>query len=147
MIVPCIASSCHSDLFARHSSFWGSFVKPLIHRIRPYKTMVSHGDRKLAVYVGILVALLALLPRHAAAAVHPVPLDKNTDAAKCLECHEDKAKGKFVHSAIATGCLSCHEVRVSKDATHIKLITATPAALCITCHADKKAADIHCCPK
>ena len=40
------------------------------------------------------------------AAIHPVPLDKNTDSAKCLACHEDKGKGKFVHSAIATGCNS-----------------------------------------
>ena len=41
------------------------------------------------------------------AGIHPVPLDKNTDSAKCAECHEDKAKGKFVHSAIAMGCTSC----------------------------------------
>jgi len=60
---------------------------------------------------------------------HPVPLDKNVDSAKCLECHEDKTKGKAVHSAIATGCLSCHEVRVNKDVTRIKLITSTPQAL------------------
>ena len=76
------------------------------------------------------------------AATHPVPLDKNTDSAKCIECHEDKAKGKNVHSAIAMGCTSCHEIRVTKDVTRVKLITATPQALCITCHADKNAADI-----
>jgi predicted CXXCH cytochrome family protein len=40
------------------------------------------------------------------------------------------------------GCTSCHEIRVSKDVTRVKLITTTPSALCITCHADKKAADI-----
>src|SRR5262249_49893236 len=56
-------------------------------------------------------------------ATHPVPLDKNTDSAKCIECHGDKAKGKVVHSAIAAGCLSCHEVRVNKDVTRVKLIT------------------------
>jgi predicted CXXCH cytochrome family protein len=76
------------------------------------------------------------------AGIHPVPLDPKTDSAKCLECHEDKGKGKAVHSAIAMGCTSCHEVRVSKDVTRIKLITATPGALCITCHADMNAADI-----
>jgi predicted CXXCH cytochrome family protein len=76
------------------------------------------------------------------AATHPVPLDKNTDSAKCIECHQDKAKGKAVHSAIATGCTSCHEVRVTKDVTRVKLITATPYALCLTCHADKNAADL-----
>jgi predicted CXXCH cytochrome family protein len=41
-----------------------------------------------------------------------------------------------------SGCLSCHEVRVNRDITRVKLITATPTSLCITCHADKKAADI-----
>ena len=76
------------------------------------------------------------------AATHPVPLDKNTDSAKCIECHADKAKGKNVHSAIAMGCTSCHEIRVNKDVTRVKLITATPAALCLTCHADKNAATI-----
>jgi predicted CXXCH cytochrome family protein len=73
---------------------------------------------------------------------HPVPLEPNTDAAKCVECHEAKAKGKAVHSAIASGCLSCHEVRVNKDVTWVKLTTVTPLALCLSCHADKKASDI-----
>jgi predicted CXXCH cytochrome family protein len=76
------------------------------------------------------------------AARHPVPLDPKQDPATCAQCHEDKTKGKSVHSAIAMGCTSCHEIRVSKDVTRVKLITATPVALCITCHADKKAADI-----
>jgi len=90
----------------------------------------------------VCVGLMMLLAMRATAAVHPVPLDKNTDAKKCLECHDDKAKHKFVHSAMQGGCLGCHEIRVNKDVTRVKLITATPAALCITCHADKKAADI-----
>jgi predicted CXXCH cytochrome family protein len=78
----------------------------------------------------------------ASAGTHPVPLDKNTDSAKCVECHGDKAKGKVVHSAIATGCMSCHEVRVNKDVTRVKLITTTPYGLCLTCHADKNAEEI-----
>ncbi len=69
---------------------------------------------------------------------HPVPLDKNVDATKCLECHAEKAKGKAVHSAIATGCLSCHEVRVTKDVTRVKLTTTTTQALCLSCHDEKK---------
>lgn len=76
------------------------------------------------------------------AAKHPVPLDKNTDSAKCIECHEDKTKGAAVHSAIATGCTSCHEIRTTKDVTRVKLTTTTPQALCFTCHADKNAAEI-----
>jgi len=90
----------------------------------------------------IFFAVVALLLSRATAAVHPVPLDKNVDAAKCLECHEDKSKGKFVHSAIAMGCLSCHEVRVNKDVTRIKLTTTTAYGLCLTCHADKDASKI-----
>lgn len=74
--------------------------------------------------------------------VHPVPLDKNVDSAKCLECHSDKQKGKAVHSAMQTGCLSCHEVRVNKETTRVKLITATPVKLCLTCHGDKDAGQI-----
>jgi predicted CXXCH cytochrome family protein len=88
-----------------------------------------------------LLALVSVLPR-TFAKVHPVPLEKNADAATCLQCHDDKTKGKSVHSAMQTGCLSCHEVRVTKDTTRVKLITATPAKLCLTCHADKDAAQI-----
>jgi predicted CXXCH cytochrome family protein len=73
---------------------------------------------------------------------HPVPLDPKTDSAKCIECHEDKSKGKAVHSAIATGCTSCDEVRVNKEVTRVKLITATPYRLCLQCHADKDANEI-----
>jgi predicted CXXCH cytochrome family protein len=90
----------------------------------------------------VLILLAVGCATRAFGSVHPVPLDKNTDSAKCAECHEDKTKGKFVHSAIATGCTSCHEVRVNKDITRIKLITATPQALCLTCHADHNAADL-----
>jgi len=87
-----------------------------------------------------VVLLIGVMP--ALAKEHPVPLEKNVDSAKCLECHEDKTKGKAVHSAIATGCLSCHEVRVNKDVTRIKLITTTARALCITCHAEKDTATL-----
>ncbi len=90
----------------------------------------------------LLVFLFALAAIPTWAKEHPVPLDKNVDSAKCLECHEDKTKGKSVHSAIAMGCLSCHEVRVNKDITRIKLITTTPQALCLTCHAEKDAATL-----
>ena len=89
--------------------------------------------------LALVLAITALYFPAAFGAVHPVPLDKNADAAKCLECHTDKTKGKVVHSAIALGCLSCHEIRVNKDATYVKLITTTPAALCLTCHSDKDA--------
>jgi predicted CXXCH cytochrome family protein len=83
------------------------------------------------------LALVVLTVGPAIARQHPVPLDKNADAASCLACHEEKTKGKAVHSAVATGCLSCHEIRTSKIATHVKLITATSFKLCLQCHADK----------
>ena len=95
--------------------------------------------RAVRLFLGLGLILSAGL---CGAATHPVPLDKNTPSAKCIECHEDKAKGKSVHSAITTGCTSCHEVRVTKDVTRVKLITATPYSLCLTCHADKNAADL-----
>ncbi len=92
-------------------------------------------------WVLLVWSVLLVVPRlHAG--IHPVPLDPKTDSAKCIECHDDKSKGKHVHSAIAMGCTSCHEVRVNKDVTRIKLITSTPQALCLTCHADKNAADL-----
>jgi predicted CXXCH cytochrome family protein len=99
--------------------------------------------RKTLPHFLVLLAFLfviAVMP--ALAKTHPVPLDKNVDSAKCLECHEDKSKGKAVHSAIAMGCLTCHEVRVNKDVTRIKLITAAPYTLCLNCHADKNAAEL-----
>src|SRR3954465_14110259 len=99
-------------------------MKLLPLRVRPFRFA---GSSTIA--AGICGLLLALTGTGAHAAVHPVPLDKNVDAKKCLECHEDKTKHKFVHSAMQAGCLSCHEVRVSKDVTRVKLTTATTSAL------------------
>ena len=90
----------------------------------------------------LLALVIGITAAPAAAKTHPVPLDPKMDAAKCIECHEDKSKGKAVHSAIATGCLSCHEIRVAKDVTRVKLTTTTPYKLCLTCHNDKDAAQI-----
>ncbi len=104
--------------------------------------ITNRAGRMIRIQFWLCLVLFAMLAPRAVADVHPVPLDKNTDSAKCLECHEDKTKGKAVHSAMAMGCLSCHEIRVNKDITRVKLITTTPYSLCITCHADKKAADI-----
>jgi predicted CXXCH cytochrome family protein len=84
----------------------------------------------------IFVLLMGAVVQRLEAAKHPA-LDPNVDTAKCLECHADKTKAKAAHSAIASGCLSCHEVRVNKDITRVKLITATPLSLCFTCHKDK----------
>ncbi len=109
---------------------------------RPSKSRRLHGQNWPVVARLLFAAALLFSAAAAHAKEHPVPLDKNTDSATCVGCHEDKTKGKAVHSAIATGCTSCHEVRVSKDTTRVKLITTTPVALCLTCHADKNAAEI-----
>ncbi|HKM84544.1 MAG TPA: cytochrome c3 family protein [Candidatus Acidoferrum sp.] len=98
--------------------------------------------RRLAIMLGSAVVLLLVGIAPAKADIHPVPLEKNTDSAKCLECHADKAKGKAVHTAISMGCTTCHEIRVNKDVTRVKLTTTTPQALCFTCHADKNAAEL-----
>jgi predicted CXXCH cytochrome family protein len=89
-----------------------------------------------------LLLMFSALSGAAFAAQHPVPLDPKADTSTCIACHEDKTKGKSVHSAMAMGCNSCHEIRVNKDITRVKLITSTPQALCITCHADKDAATL-----
>ncbi|MGB8064072.1 MAG: cytochrome c3 family protein [Candidatus Sulfotelmatobacter sp.] len=109
------------------------------HELKAPKTELQHA---LPRSLWIVVLILATTSVPALAKTHPVPLDKNVDSAKCLECHEDKTKGKAVHSAIAMGCLSCHEVRVNKDITRVKLITAVPFKVCLNCHADKDATQI-----
>ncbi len=67
---------------------------------------------------------------------HPVKVEKNFDAAQCVTCHEDKTKGKFVHSAIAIGCNACHAVKNIGVVTSITTI-AKGKDLCLTCHGDK----------
>src|SRR5208283_4727279 len=100
------------------------------------KAMIGKAGFRQALpkFVQVAAFLFVLAVGPVFAKTHPVPLDKNVDAAKCLECHEDKSKGKAVHSAIATGCLSCHEVRVNRDVTRVKLTTTTTQALCLSCH-------------
>src|ERR1039458_5498442 len=97
----------------------------------------THRLSALACFIAVLI-----LAGRVSAAKHPVPLDPKADSSTCLACHEDKSKGKSVHSAIAMGCTSCHEIRTTKDVTRVKLITTPPAALCLTCHADKNATEI-----
>ena len=102
---------------------------------------VSHPAALLECLM-VLIFVTFVMAAPALADIHPVPLDKNADSATCLDCHGDKAKGKSVHTAVTTGCTSCHEIRVNRDVTRVKLITTTTYGLCLTCHADKNAAEL-----
>ena len=91
----------------------------------------------------IFLILLFAFASRMSAGEHPVPLEKNVDAAKCLECHDDKTKGTHVHSAIAMGCTACHEVKVDdKDTTNIELISPKQE-LCLTCHEKSTETTLH----
>ena len=92
--------------------------------------------------IALLALSAVLLCAPALAKKHPVPLDPAADAATCLQCHEAKSKGAAVHSAMALGCRTCHEVRVNRGITRVKLTTTTSTALCLSCHADKNAAEL-----
>jgi predicted CXXCH cytochrome family protein len=85
-----------------------------------------------------VLAIVALLATSAVAQQHPTPLDPNVNAAACIGCHQNQAKNKNAHSTTEKNCLSCHEVRVSKDVTRVKLLTATPTKLCLQCHNNKE---------
>ncbi len=106
---------------------------------RPRTTQPSSAQRLSALACFLVVLLFA---GRASAAKDPVPLDPKADPYTCIACHEDKTKGKSVHSAIALGCTSCHEVRVNREVTRVKLITPTPVAIGLTCHTDKNSAAI-----
>src|ERR1700692_3067219 len=104
-----------------YSSF-GKRTAPCIYKVKSLGIVRrSAASIVLALTMGVV----------AMAQQHPVPLEPNQDQT-CGQCHEDKTKGKFVHSAISTGCGSCHEVRVNRDITRVKLIKTTPVGLCIT---------------
>ena len=77
-----------------------------------------------------------------AASEHPVPLDKGVTEAKCIECHQDKTRGKTVHPAVNMGCFACHVVRQSGGSTRINLKNARPSTLCFSCHDDKSPAKL-----
>ncbi len=72
-------------------------MRLLPHRIwcNENDRVANHRDRPLAIVIFVLFALIPLLISRANAAIHPVPLDKNVDAAKCLECHNSDDNREF----------------------------------------------------
>ena len=75
----------------------------LRHRVWFSSRAASTSDRPPISRILSLAAFLVLIATRASAAIHPVPLDPKADASTCLECHDDKTKGKSVHSAMAHG--------------------------------------------
>ncbi|SPF34375.1 exported hypothetical protein [Candidatus Sulfotelmatobacter kueseliae] len=96
---------------------------------------MRHGHKTI---LGLLLIVLACGLR-SVGADHPVPLPKDAD---CASCHDDKTKGKAVHSAIAMGCTTCHEVKTVGDTTTVNL-TAPKEQLCFSCHEKSKEEDLH----
>lgn len=95
-------------------------------------------DYRLKALLGLLGLVLAVsLPL--AAAEHPVKLEKDAD---CATCHEDKTKGKAVHSAIAMGCTTCHEVKTEGETTNVNFVSPKNE-LCFTCHEKSKDPVLH----
>jgi len=97
---------------------------------------VSHSRHLFGPRSILLIALILLVfasPSRADIQKHPVLLPANPDPSKCLECHNDKATGKHVHTAISMGCTVCHTVANVKGATYITLVSPSNQ-LCVTCH-------------
>ncbi|MFQ6108812.1 MAG: cytochrome c3 family protein [Candidatus Aminicenantales bacterium] len=56
------------------------------------------------------------------------------EATKCIACHEDQIKGKFVHvPAKEENCDSCHDVKIEEGKTTVALVEKGDS-LCLTCH-------------
>jgi predicted CXXCH cytochrome family protein len=94
------------------------------------------------VQVKALLELLALglaMSLPLAATEHPVKLEKDAD---CATCHEEKTKGKAVHSAIAMGCTTCHEVKTEGETTTVEFVSPKEQ-LCYTCHEKAKDPVLH----
>ena len=84
----------------REPSWFGGRVRPCRYCILIKKAVARRG-RGLGIHVSILFALIGLLSARAVAAVHPVPLDKNTDPRSVWSATTTKTKRKSVHSAMA----------------------------------------------
>lgn len=120
----------------RNASGTATFVHLSLPEAVVNRTLKSSISPKPVVF--LLAVLLWWVPK-LVASEHPVEIPKDTD---CATCHEDKTKGKAVHSAIAMGCTSCHEVKTEKGTTTVNL-TSPKDQLCFSCHDKSKDADLH----
>ncbi len=101
----------------------------VIPAILSLASLLRFSFRTLTAVILLLFASSARADLHQ----HPVLLPANVDPSKCLACHNDKATGKYVHTAISMGCTTCHAVANVKGATYITL-TSPSNQLCFTCH-------------
>ena len=120
----------------RNSSGTATFVHFPMPEAVVNRTLNSIHSPKPVLF--LLLVSLWMVPK-LWAAEHPVEIPKDTD---CATCHEDKTKGKAIHSAIAMGCTTCHEVKTEKGTTTVNL-TSPKDQLCFSCHEKSKDADLH----
>ena len=73
---------------------WLTMVPASSSRLIPAQKNSQPFFRLLRLSLLVLGFLALVAVRPTWAVEHPVPLDKNVDSAKCLECHEDKTKGQ-----------------------------------------------------
>jgi predicted CXXCH cytochrome family protein len=98
--------------------------------------MPFHSPHRSVLLYKYFIALLSLyiaVPCRADLHRHPVSLPANVEPSKCLQCHNDKATGKYVHTAISMGCTVCHSIANAKSATYVTL-SSPLNQLCFTCH-------------
>lgn len=101
---------------------------------------LSATANRLVLVRTLLTACVLLLSSSSSCAFlrqHPVLLPAKIDPSKCLECHNDKATWKDVHTAILMGCTGYHSVANVKGATYITL-SSPVAQLCFTRHTFSK---------
>jgi hypothetical protein len=80
----------------------------------------------------LVVLFFAALP--AFAATHPVPLDKNTDAAKCLECHTGHGVGNSSSNPTGQRLISFDANVVAPNAGAPTSYNQGPNTCTLTCH-------------
>lgn len=102
----------------------------------PHPVIIAPVKRSRVLWgMTVLVALIALLATPAARGQNKFKLKPGTGGQVCFDCHQDlaeKLKAKFVHTPVKTGnCVGCHSPHTS---AHGKLLSASPSALCLTCH-------------
>lgn len=91
--------------------------------------------RRRILWVSLVLIVASWLATPATHGQNKFRLKPGAAGQVCLGCHAElaeKLKGKFVHTPVKTGnCVGCHSPHTSM---HGKLLSASPGALCLTCH-------------